>query len=102
MLLTDLEPQLVRCPPAVLACRSRQPASGEHWARVASSLLRLASCHTSPCLSPHAGHQCKRREATILALQLSKLGQQARQPRTAHAHHAHTLCTPCALRGPCM
>ena len=38
-------------------------------------------------------------EATILALQLSKLGRQARQLRTAHAHHAHTLCTPCALRG---
>ena len=96
-----LEPQLVRCPPAVPACRSREPASGERlgtWCRQQSFASRLLP-HLTLLAAARRSSVQEASEATILALQLSKLGWQARQPRTAHAHHAHTLCTPCALRG---
>ena len=46
MLLTDLEPQLVRRPPAVPACRGHEPASTERWAHGASNSLASRLCHT--------------------------------------------------------
>ena len=76
MLLTDLEPQLVRRPPAVPACRGHEPASTERWAHGASNSLASRLCHTLlAAVRRHSSVQEANSQATVLALQLSELGR---------------------------